>query len=431
MSRSLVALAALCAACDSNPPADVAIAATEQGIATSGITRDHIAGDVYHYSFVLPVGSGPNAKLEIHRVVRERAPWVPRTTTGGLMLMHGDFSTFVTNFLPVLGDPPSTNTGMATWLAERGIDVWGFDRRWTQALAGDADVSDFDAMGLLQELDDVRAALAFSRVIRLVTSGSTDRMHLLGFSRGGELAYFYASAEAARPAWQRHIKGLIPLDVYVSLAPEDEDLRQFFCGIAVAEYQLIADGFIDGPNDLQIAFGRNALNAPDDPTPIPFLAGLTNREAMLDFVGATYFYFPASPRYHLAGPFLDANFFAVGLRYSSEDDMMRWLAGSAPHQSMREQADTDAMTCGDAPLPADLPLSRIQVPLMLIAAAGGYGAHAVHSTTQVGSSDVTTLLIRLLPPGREGQDFGHADLLFSPDAPALAWQPLLSWLQSH
>jgi hypothetical protein len=68
---------------------------------------------------------------------------------------------------------------------------------------------------------------------------------------------------------------------------------------------------------------------------------------------------------------------------------------------------------------------------LLVAAAGGYGDHALYSTTQVSSTDVTALVIRRLPVEREAEDFGHADLLFSPDAPALAWQPLLSWLRRH
>ena len=98
---------------------------------------------------------------------------------------------------------------------------------------------------------------------------------------------------------------------------------------------------------------------------------------------------------------------------------------------MRESADTDALTCGNEPLPADVPLSRIQVPLLLIAAEGGYGRHALHSATQVSSTDVTTLVIRRLSEGQEAEDFGHADLLFSPAAPVLAWEPLLSWLRAH
>ncbi len=430
MHRSILALAVLLTACESDLSPEIETAAQTQGLALDSVTREHISGDVYHHGFKVPVGDGPNATLHIHRVVRERAPWRPRPSTGAIMLLSGDFATFATNFAPVLGDPASSATGMATWLAQRGIDVWGVDRRWTQAPEVGADLSDFDAMGLTQELDDIGIALALARAIRLVTEGSVDQMTLSGFSRGGQLAYFYASDEATRPAWQRHVKGLVPLDVYASLSPADEDIRQFYCTTAADEYALLADGWVDVPNTIQINLGRRALSAPDEPSPSPFFPGLTNREAMLSLVGETFFFFPASPHYHLNAPIFDGPL-VVGLRESSEDVIGHWLAGAPPHQSMRESADTDALTCGDAPLPADVPLSRIRVPLFLIAAAGGYGDHALYSTTQVSSTDVTTLVIRQLPVEREAEDFGHADLLYSPSAPSLAWQPLLSWLQQH
>jgi hypothetical protein len=344
------------------------------------------------------------------------------------MLLHGDFARFGTNFAPRGGD--ILDGGMARWLAERDIDVWGVDRRWTLAPEEGADLSDFDAMGLSQELSDLRAALALARATRLATDGSSDRLTLAGFSRGGQLAYFYASDEAARPAWQRHVKGIVPLDVYASLAPEDEELRQFNCNSAAGEYDQLAAGGVDVPNDLQLTTGRLALAAPDAQSPyFPF--PVTNREWMLSFVGETYWYFPATPRYHLNAPLLDEDALVVGLTASSEADVARWLADAVPHQSLRESADTDALVCGDAPLPADLPLSRIQVPVFALAAAGGYGSHALHSTTQVGSTDVTALVVRRLPIEREAEDFGHADLLFSPDAPVLAWQPLLAWLRQH
>ena len=426
MHRMFVAAVVL-AAC-SDPPPDAALTSVAEELGGVQVTREPIAGDVVHYSFTVRVGDGPNARLRIHRVVRERAPWVPRHTTAAVMLLHGDFATFVTNFAPVLGDPPSTATGMATWLAERGVDVWGTDRRWTLAPETGADLSDFDAMSLDQELGDIGAALGFARGVRLVTDASADRLTLIGFSRGGELAYFYASREASRPAALRHVNGLVPLDVYVSLSPADEDLRQTFCGFASDEYGALAAGAADSPNDFQLTVGRLALAAPDEPS--PFNPARTNRGVMLRFVGHTFGVFRATPVYHLNAPVVAGSEIA-GLRLSPEDVVVPWLAGAPPHQSMREAADTDALTCGDAPLPLDVPLSRIRVPLLLIAAAGGYGEHAVFSTTQVGSTDVTAMVIRQLPAEREAEDFGHADLLFAPDAVPLAWQPLLAWLGRH
>jgi pimeloyl-ACP methyl ester carboxylesterase len=396
------------------------VSATEQALS---VTRTQIAGDVYHYEYVVRVGSTPNAQLHVHRVVRERAPWVARHSRDAVMMLHGDFATFTTNFAP-------SASGVAPWLAARGVDVWGVDRRWAHTPA-DGDTSDFDGMGLDQELGDIGVGLGFARAARLV-EGSSEKLNLIGFSRGGELAYFYASREATRPAPLRHVKGIVPLDVYVSLAPEDEDLRQGFCISAYYENLDLAAGVTDTPNGFQIDVGTLDASAPDEQTPYQdFFPGFSNHRVLLAFVGRTYLFFPASPLYHLIAPTLDGNGRPTGLRITDEGVVDQWLAASPPHQALREAADTDALTCGDAPLPLDLPLSRIEVPVFMLAAAGGYGEHAVYSTTQVGSTDVTTLVVRQLPVEREAEDVGHGDLLYSPDAEALAWNPLLSWLQAH
>ncbi len=414
-----IALAALCAACtDSGPEiSGLEISSTQQPLGASSITRELVAGDVYHYRFVLPVGDGPNAKLTIHRVVRERSAWQPRRSEHAFVLNHGDFSTFWTNF-----------DRLAPWLAARDIDVWGIDRRWTHAPEGDADVSDFATMGLGEELDDIGVALAFVRGVRLVTNGSTERVVLGGFSRGGQLAYYYASREAALPQALRHIDGLVPLDVYASISPADEDRRQYFCGLAADEYSWYDAGIIDGPNTFQLDVGRLALSAPTEESPYAFFPGQTNLGMLYTLVGRTSIFFAPNPVYHLNAPVIDGRI--VDLRYAEETTLATWLANAAPHQSILEQAETDAMLCNEAP-PLDLPLSRIRVPLLLVAAAGGYGERALYSTTQVSSTDVTTRVIRLLPVEQEAEDFGHADLLYAANAPELAWQPLLSWLNQH
>jgi hypothetical protein len=93
-------------------------------------------------------------------------------------------------------------------------------------------------------------------------------------------------------------------------------------------------------------------------------------------------------------------------------------------------ADLDHLLCGDA-APITAPLSRIRVPVLYLGAAGGAGELGVYTTTQVSSADVTALVARRLPPGREAEDVGHADLLFASDAPTLAWQPLATWLAAR
>ena len=217
------------------------------------------------------------------------------------------------------------------------------------------------------------------------------------------------------------------LDVYASLADADTELRQFYCDMAAAEYELLADGVVNVDNEFQITVGQDAIDTPNEPSRWAPLR--TARELMLLFVGKSYRFWPASPLYHLTAPVLDGDGNVTGLRASSEADITAWLANAAPQQSMRESADTDQVLCD--PTAFDVPLSRIHVPLLSIAAAGGYGERANHSAAQVSSNDVTTRVVRQLPLEREAEDFGHADLLFAADAPTLVWQPLLAWLRAH
>lgn len=400
------------------------IAAVPATAAATGlaVTREHVRGDVYHYTFDLRVGDGPNARLAIHRVVSERAPWRPRRAGSAILFTHGDFSGFWSNFHL-----------MAPWLAERSVDVWGLDRRYVQAPAEGADVSDFEDMGVEQMVQDIGTALAFARSIRFLTDGSPERIVLSGFSRGALLTYIYAAVEGGRPAWQRQLKGIVPLDVYAAISPANPGLKAQFCAFAAFEYELVAAGEVDSRNDIVIELANLARSAPDEPTPFgDFFPGRTNRGAFLDAAGITYAtLFGATPWYHLAAPTLDGDGVVTGLSESDEAVILDWFAASPVHSSMREAADTDAYLCGEAPLPIDAPLSNIRVPVLAILAAGGYGDRAIYTTTQLGSSDVTVHLVRHQAVGDEVLDVGHGDLLFGRTAATDAWQPLLSWLRDH
>jgi hypothetical protein len=426
MFRHLVVFACVTGCVPPEAEHEATSAAIDQA-ASLAFHREHVTADIYHYELVLPVGSGPNAAVRVHRIVREAAPFVPRRTPRAAMLLHGDFSTFVTNFAPTLGDPASPARGIAPYLAAQNLDVWGVDRRWTLPGAG-ADLSGFAAMGVAQELDDLRTALAFARAVRTAGGSGGGTLALVGFSHGAQLAYTYAAVEAARPPAQRHAGALVALDFYGDYGPAQADDRAAICGFSAAEYQLVADGIIDSPNDFLISTGQLARTAPTGPSPL--LDGLTNREAMLLTVGQTYLFAPFAPFYHLLSPVL-AGDAAVGLRETAELAATAWLAGASAHQAMRESADLDALLCGTGAQPVDAPLSRIRVPLLYIGAAGGVGSLGLHATTQVASTDVTAFVVQRFGPDQRAGDFGHADLLFASDAPALAWQPLAAWLAYH
>jgi len=425
-ARTALCAALLLAACAApeEDPAGIASSVSELGL-VSDVTREHVVDDVYHYSFILRVGDAPNARLRLHRVVRERDAWRPRPTYAAAMLVHGDFASFVSNFVPSEATPGATD-GLATHLAKRGVDVWGMDRRWGLVPAGPADVSDFPEMGFAQEVDDIGAALGAARALRIAGGDGAGKLHLVGFSRGGLLSYAYAVAEAGRPAFLRHLAGLVPLDVYAVIAPEDEELRLGMCAVAALDRATFEAGVIDSDNSFFSLIGALALEAPDEPSPI--FPG-TNRDAMLLLVGQTYLFFNPTPRYHLAaGRVVDGA--VVELTESPEPTIAGWLIAAPPHQSMREIVEGGDVWCGENS-PVSMDLSRIRVPLYYLGAAGGFGDHGLYSTTQVASSDVTTRVVSRLPADRVEEDFGHADLLFARDAEALAWTPLGDWLLAH
>ncbi|WP_375745360.1 hypothetical protein NR800_11485 [Corallococcus interemptor] len=381
--------------------------------------REHVTADVYHYQFDLRVGSKPNAVVRIHRVVRELTPWQPRPTSHAVMLLHGDFANFVTNFVPTLGTPASSAPGLAPYLASRGVDTWGVDRRWTLPKA-DGDISDLGDMGVDQELGDIEDALAFARVQRAITDHSLSRIVLAGFSHGGQLTYAYAAARG------QHLSAIAVLDAYYDLAPEHSDLRDFACANAAAGREALAQGVTDSENRFFIDVGSLARSAPEATSPI--FPPYTNRETMNTLAGMTYWFAPYTPLYHLSAPVLNEQGDAVGLRESSEESVSAWFASAPPHQSLRETAELDAIWCGTTPRPE---LANIRVPLFYLGAAGAFGDSGLYSTTRVSSTDVTTLVVRRFGPERVAEDFGHGDLLYGTDAPALAWQPLATWLLRH
>jgi hypothetical protein len=425
---SSLAIIAGCAAPESEPVSAESTLEARDALSIQA-SREHVAGDVFHTTFDVRIGSAPNAVLRIHRVTREIAPGIARPSKHAVMMLHGDFATFVTNFLPTKGDPASSAPGIAPYLASLGEDVWGLDRRWTLP-AADGDTSDFGEMGVAEELDDLDRAIAFARTTRLLGGAGFERITLAGFSHGGELAYAFAAMDGARPNALRQIGALAPIDIYYDIAPEDADARAFACSNAASESDQVAQGNLDADNSFFIGLGQFDRSAPDDISPI-FGDPFTNRDAMFFTVGLTYQFAPYTPLYHLIAPNLDADGNVASLRETTEDAASAWLAGAPFHGSMREQADLDAIWCGQAPLPIDVSLADIRVPVFYTGAAGAFGAHGLFTLSDLGTHDITTNVVAELPADDVAEDTGHGDLLFGSDARTVAWTPLAGWLLAH
>jgi pimeloyl-ACP methyl ester carboxylesterase len=390
------------------------------------IHREHIAGDVYHYQLVLRVGDAPNARIRLHRVVRETAPFRPRSTRQAVMMEHGSFATFASNFIskPGLGETDQ-HGGLATHLAQRGVDVWGMDRRWGTTPAGAVDVSDYPTLGFATSVRDIRTALAFARLVRGISGADADRMTLMGFSIGGVLTFSYAAAESVLPAKERHVKAIVPIDIYARIAPENEDLRLKACQRRDQGRADLAGGLFDVDNSFIQQLGSFSQAAPDDPSPI--WPGLANRQALYIWVAQTFYYYGVTPAYHLNGGTAEGDGIA-GLNFSAVRRVEDWHIGAPPHEAYVEGVDMDTILCGEGPLPLEDHLENIRVPIFYLGAAGGFGDYGIFSTRVTRSTEVTTHVVRRLTPELEVSDYGHADLLFARDAPDLAWQPLVTWL---
>jgi hypothetical protein len=227
------------------------------------------------------------------------------------------------------------------------------------------------------------------------------------------------------PAKERHVKAIVPIDVYARIAPENDDLRLKACQRRDQGRADLAGGFFDVDNSFIQQLGSFSQAAPDDPSPI--WPGLANRQALYTWVAQTYYYYGVTPVYHLnGGTAEDAGI--ARLNFSAVRRVEDWHVGAPPHEAYVEGVDMDTILCGEGPLPLEDHLENVRVPIFYLGAAGGFGDYGIYSTRVTRSTEVTTHVVRRLTAELEVSDYGHADLLFAGDAPDLAWQPLVTWL---
>jgi hypothetical protein len=396
--------------------------AAAESLATAN--RRVLAPGIAEYSFTLRVGAGPYDQIGVHRVVRETSPNHPAHSDRAVFLAPGDIWNFRAAFLT--GSHP-----LPLFLAEHGVDVWGIDYRWTMVPGDLADYSFMSDWGIEQDARDLGAALAVARIGRAITGSGTSKLFLLGWSRGGQIGYAYLSEETRVPHVLRQVRGFIPVDIY--LKTNVPALQSAACQRQQNTETAIASGAIANQSGALIAtIGNLAASDPNGASPIA--AGLTNRQTGL-LVGEATFTFLAPlepvPFYHFTGGVFDGDGKPAGLLYSNEADLVSFEQASSPVQPNRELADADAATCAATNVAFDDHLADIKVPVLYIGADGGFGPYGIYTTTLLGSSDVSTLIVDKVPDPQRLLDYGHADLFLANDAQTLVWQPLLNWVQSH
>lgn len=398
----------------------------------SALQRRVLTGNVVEYTFDVRVGTGPYDVIGLHRVVREAAPFQPIQTDDSVLLLHGDIWGFRAAFLADTAD------NFPVHLAQNNVDVWGIDQRWIRVPATETTFTFMKDWGFAHDIKDLYVALSVARGVRLFTGNGFDKMHLLGWSRGGMIGYAYLNAETQVPTGLRNVDGFIPVDIYFKT--NDPDFHEAACvRSGVQEGAWSTGAYQNATGSLAQAVAFFATTAPADGS--QFFPDLTNYQAALLLGGATFIISPPDqqnvPFYHLTG----ASFAAepapsglpvpTGLLYSPEPSWLTALQGASPFQPTRQIADAELVLCEAQDVPFDDHLAEITNPVLYVGAGGGFGEYGIYTTTLLGSTDVTTHVVNLQPAAARAVDFGHSDLFLGTDADTLVWQPILDWILAH
>src|ERR1017187_245917 len=389
--------------------------------------RTVLGEDVVHYRFDVVVGPGKFDVIRLHRIVREKSPYQPIHTVGGVLLLPGGPNYFEAIFMePLISQVPAWDRSITVFLAKNKGDVWGMDYSWALVPAKQKNFKFMKSWGVERDSQHAEIALSLARAIRGATGQGSSRLELLGFSYGGIVTYAVAGAETQESRFQRNVKGMIILDVAMKL--NEEAYRSYYCTMAASDQANLDAGVYSDDSGLFLkTLSDLALSAPNDPSEI--IPGTTNYQAALMFGTSTGLL--NGQFWHFVGGYLDENGIPSSLRYTEDRLWLDLLQNIPPHLPMKSNFDTDALFCDNIPVPFDDHLSQIAVPILFAGAAGGFGQTGYYSTTLTASTDITKFTVQIQSDDQRAIDFGHADTVLAKDADTLVWKPILDWIVAH
>jgi len=388
--------------------------------------RTELGDGLAHYRYDAVVGSGKYDMVRIHRIVREVRPNKPVRTRDAVMLLHGNPGSFAGFVAPMVTGVSEFDHSIAIFLAKKDIDVWGMDFGWALVPLEETDFDFMGEWGLAKDVAHAEAALTFARSVRVDTGQGNGKLHVLGFSYGGQVGYTLLGNETVQPRGLRNAKGMIVIDVGVKL--EDEADRAFYCAMAqIDQASLESHQYVNDIGSLFNLAAYLASSAPDGMSPI--IEGLTNWQTVL-FIGASTELITGQ-FWHMVGGNLDEYGIPSSLRFTDDQLFVAAVGNFPPYYPVRIDFDTEQMMCGEVDTPLDDGLAQITVPILHVGAKGGFGPSAYASTTFTASRDVTTITVQRLPDSDEAMDFGHVDTVLARDAETLVWQPILDWIMAH
>ena len=388
------------------------------------IDRLHVAADIYHYVWVMKMGPHPWDRVGIHRVIKERRHCRPIRTDKNIFLQHGDAKDFEGMFLPGTRSPNMPNDfGIAVFLAEQEIDVWGIDQAW--ALVPE-DVSDFSFMkgwGMQKHVNDLRTAMQAAFYVRMLTGCGDNKLNLLGYSSGVWTGYALLNQESQYPVHHRVAGGFVAADGAYKI--DDEAIKQSYY---INEYNRTKALLDEGQYGNFVPFAMIAKLARTNPDgDSPLIPGFTNMQAAMFFAAGPILV--NHPFHYFAGVW--ENNLPVDLQFVTKDEYFDFMEAAVPWEATQFMNDYCAISSELVDTPFDDHLGDITVPILNIAAVGGFGEVSRYTTTLLGSSDITNIMASLYPPDEILFDFAHIDMFLARNAKSLVWQPILDWVKMH
>jgi hypothetical protein len=389
------------------------------------VSRTMLAEDIVHYSWELPVGSGPFETVRLHRLVREslRPPYRPVPKMEGVMLLPGAPQLFETIFLPPpTGSVPLEESSVALYLASNDVDVWGMTYGWAYIPYGHTDFEFLKGWGIAKDAKHTEMALTLARWMRSTSGQGAGPIHVMGFSYGGFLVYAVAGEDTQRRGNLKNVKGIIPVDgttfkpaTATSKATGCKALPGIVADIEAGSRYLASGGWM---------YGEAALYAPNEVSTL--LPPYTNYQAaqvllvMGGFVRGSY-----SP-----GPPSTVTLFHTDPQRVVDALARPFIMGHPPYPYYPYQWNYDvyASWCEDPAYPVsfDDHLGDITVPILYI----NQGAIGAYATTLTSSTDITQVVLN--PTGTPSeQRYGHADLFWARDAADRVWRHILEWIRAH
>lgn len=384
--------------------------------------REHISGDIYHYSYVVRVGDGQYDVIGLHRVVRERRPNKPIHTQKSIFMQHGSSKDFIGMWLPGLTSPATPDDfGMGVYLASHDIDVWGIDQSWTLVPASVTNTGFMIDWGLDRQLGDLRTAVAIARRVRILTGSGAAKMILAGYSNGISTTVSLVNEESQLPPGKRDVGGYIPIDMPIKAEPGP---LQETMGFYSEYYYSLYTGGLYAETVIFAPMAELVRCCPNDPS--PYDPGMTNVEyALMMSAGAVFF--PPTLFHYWAG--ILQNGIPTGLRFVDWDLWLDFLASGTAYEPIIWTVDWTGYVAGTLNTPYDDHLADIEVPILNITPGGGFAEATFYGLSLLGSADIETLMPSMgLPPE---EDYAHIDIFTYPGSEQLVWQPMLQWIIEH